>query len=344
MASIVMADDGIVFDGRTPETRPLGGAEASFVALAEALAARGHDIAVFNRCATPLVHNRVRWTPLAQGAPAAADLYIANRGHRLIGLVPDAKRCVFWIHNPGQYLKKPRYVWALWRRRPVIVSLGEYNARTIPAWMPDGGRAVIPYGLPEALRHAAPLAEAPPPRAIFTSNPLRGLDWLLDLWAKRIRPAVPSAELHIYAGAGVYGAVGDRKAAAMEAVLARADALHGQGVRRFSPLPRAELIQALRDARVMLYRGDASETFCMAVGEAQAVGLPAVVQPIGALPERIIGGVTGEVAPDEASFAAAAIKILTEDKVWRRMHEAALLRQRGLSWNDVARRFEALLA
>ena len=48
MARIVMADDGIVFDGRTPEAGPLGGAEAAFVALADALAARGHRVVVRN--------------------------------------------------------------------------------------------------------------------------------------------------------------------------------------------------------------------------------------------------------------------------------------------------------
>ena len=50
MARIVMADDGIAFDGRTLEDRPLGGAETSFVEMANALAARGHDVLVCNRC------------------------------------------------------------------------------------------------------------------------------------------------------------------------------------------------------------------------------------------------------------------------------------------------------
>jgi glycosyltransferase involved in cell wall biosynthesis len=38
MLEVVMADDGIVFDGRSAEAGPLGGAETAFVALAEALA------------------------------------------------------------------------------------------------------------------------------------------------------------------------------------------------------------------------------------------------------------------------------------------------------------------
>ena len=40
MAHIVMADDGIAFDGASAAAGPLGGAETAFVALAEALARR----------------------------------------------------------------------------------------------------------------------------------------------------------------------------------------------------------------------------------------------------------------------------------------------------------------
>lgn len=344
MAIVVMTDDGIAFDGTTPGRAPLGGAEAAFLTLAEALAARGHRIMVRNRCAAPLTHNGVDWAPLASGLPDSCDLYIANRGHRLIGLVPRARRRLFWIHNPGSYLRKHRYVHALWRYRPVIVTAGRYHAGTVPWWMPSGGRVVIPYALPEEFRHAPALDHPPPPRAIFTSNPLRGLDWLMEVWTHRIHPALPQAELYLYSGPRVYGATGDKKAAEMNRVLSRADALGSKAIRRLAPLPRAGLIAALRGARAMLYRGDPGETFCLAVAEAQALGLPAVVQPLGSLPERVEDGVTGFVASDDESFARHAVALLSDEALWRRQHEAALRLQQGLSADQVAQRFEALLA
>lgn len=342
MADIVMADDGVAFDGRTGATSPLGGAEAAFVSLAEALAARGHRVRAFTNGAAPVTHNRVAWAPVAQPMPDAADLYIANRGDRLIGHVPGARTRVFWAHNPGGYLKKWRYVRALWRWRPIIVAIGDYAGGTVPRWLPQRGTVVIPYGLDEAFRQADE-RPAPSPVAIFTSNPLRGLDWLLDLWAHRIHPAVPKAELRIYAGPSVYGAAGARHADAMTRVLDRAVSLSDRGVRRLAPLPRAQLIEALQQARVMLYRGDANETYCAAVAEAQALGVPAVVTPLGSMPERVKDGVTGVIARDDASFAAAAAKLLTDDATWRRMHGATLAQQRGLSWDDVAVRFEGLM-
>src|SRR5438067_8632920 len=217
MAHVVMADDGIAFDGTTAAAEPLGGAETAFVALAEAFAARGNRVEARSNCHAALCHNGVAWAPLANGVPDRCDLYIGNRGHRVIGLVPRAKRRLFWLHNPAEYLKKPRVLAPLVRYRPTVIVTGEYHASTVPPWLPCE-RRIIPYGLLDCFRHAEP-RDPPPPRAVFTSNPLRGLDWLLELWAERIHPAVPDAELHIYSGAAVYrDGVRDERVREMERV------------------------------------------------------------------------------------------------------------------------------
>jgi glycosyltransferase involved in cell wall biosynthesis len=129
----------------------------------------------------------------------------------------------------------------------------------------------------------------------------------------------------------------------MEAVLARADALHDKGVRRHAPVGPERLAQVLGEARVMLYRGDPGETFCLSLAEAQAMGVPAVVQKLGCVAERVIDGRTGRVAASDDEFAEAAIAALKDDALWRRWHRGALARQRGLSWDEVAVRFEALI-
>lgn len=342
MAHVVIADDGIAFDGAIAEAGPLGGAETAFVALAEALAARGHRVDARSNCPAALCHKDVAWAPLTSGVPDRCDLYIGNRGHRVIGLVPHAGRRLFWLHNPGRYLCKPRFLWRLARYRPILVTTGEYHAQSVPAWLSSGGRVTIPYGVLDVFRDARE-REPPPPIAVFASNPLRGLDWLLDLWVQRIAPAVPEAELHIYAGAAVYRGIGDDRARQMEAVLAHADALAENGVWRHPPVGRGALAQVLAGARVMLYRGDPGETFCLALAEAQAMGLPAVVQPIGSVVERVIDGETGRIAATDAAFAEAAVTLLCDDELWGRYHRAALASQRGLNWDAVAAKFEALI-
>lgn len=339
MADILIADDGVPFDGASLDSGPLGGAETAVIELARALAARGHQVAVHNRCRAPLDRDGVAWRPLGDGLPAAADLYVANRGDRLIGLVPKAGARAFWLHNPAGYLLKWRYLWKLWNYRPEMIFLGRHHAGTYPALAPGGGRHLIPYGIAEIFRQADAAPAPPPPRAIFTSNPLRGLDWLLDRWEAAIRPAVPEAELHVYGGAATYA--GTRHAGAMETVLDRAR--RTAGVLVHPPVAKAALVVALQAARVMLYRGDVGETFCLALAEAQAVGLPAVVQAVGAVPERVRDGETGFVASDDEAFCAHAVAVLTDDVLWRRQQAAARATQRARGWNEAAADFELLL-
>jgi len=224
-----------------------------------------------------------------------------------------------------------------------VVFIGDYHATTLPAWVPDSGRRMIPYGIPDLFRTAETASEPPPPRVVFTSNPLRSLDWLLDLWAGSIRPRAPAAELHLFTGAATYGSVGDAKAEAMERILARARALAGDGVVLRGPVAKTSLVDEFRDARVMLYRGDINETFCLAVGEPQAMGVPAVVGALGSVVERVVDGETGFVAADDNAFADAAVRLLSDDDLWRRQHSAALDRQRRWGWPEAAAAFEELI-
>lgn len=341
MAHIVMADDGIVFDGRTLDERPLGGAETSFIEMANALAARGHDVHVYNKCPEAVTHRGVHWHPLGESLPQAADLYIANRGDKLIRRVPQAKKTIFWIHNPAGYLLKWRYQWKLALRRPVIVFSGASHAGTYPSWAFDGGREIVLYGLTDLFCHAQ-RREPPPPRVVFTSNPLRSLDWLLDIWETKVHPAVPAAQLHIFAGMATYGAAGQAKAGKMGPVLDRAAALADKGVILRGPVPKTQLVGELAQARLLMYRGDIGETFCSAVAEAQAMGVPTVLEDIACMKERLIQGQTGYVTRGADDFAARSVQLLTDDELWSTQHQACLDQQRSWRWDHAAREFERI--
>lgn len=338
---IVFANRGVPFDGRTLGREPLGGVETALVEVAEALARRGHRVAVFNDCAGAITHRGVAWRPIRAGLPLGADLYVANRDHELLLHVPFAKARALWLHNPGHKAAGWPYRLKMALRPPKVIVLGDYHRSTCPDWMRPRS-VVVPLGLADAFLAASRPRTPPPPRAIFTSNPARNLDWLLRVWAERIHPRMPEAELHLVSGPQVYRMTRGSGFEHMRRVLAEADRLADRGVRRHDPVGRDELIERLAAARVMLYRGHEEETFCFALAEAQALGVPCVVQPIGAAVERVRDGETGFVTVDEAMFAERAIRLLREDALWRAMHANALDLQRGRGWDEVAADFERL--
>ena len=343
MACIVLADDGIEFDGESSSTGPLGGVESSIVNLTKALARRGHEVLICNKCVKAKTIDGVNWQPISEKMPKYADLYVANRGDKLISLMPEAKRTVFWIHNPARYLLKWRYMAKLWRVNPSIIFIGNYHASTYPPWAPGNSRLIIPYGISDDFRTVTAAEVPPSPKAIFTSNPLRSLDWLLSVWQRKIHPSLPNAEFHLFAGAITYGDVGKRKEIEMSAVLDKARALKSQGVVVRDPVSKSKLIEEFKNSRVMLYKGDKNETFCLALGEAQAAGVPAVVQRFGSVVERVKDGLTGAITDTEDEFVRAAIRLLADDQHWLMNHRNSQALQRDWGWTQAAEAFENLI-
>ena len=244
--------------------------------------ARGHAVEARNHCRAALTHQGVRWAPLATGMPASCDLYIGNRGHRVIGLVRQAGRRLFWLHNPGALSEKAaQFVAAR------LVSAAPGRDRHLSRG-DDPGLAALrraPDRFPTACSTAFAGRSRASRRRRARSSPrtrCAGSTGCSICGCARIAPAVPQAELHIYAGAGGLrrrrcGEEADRWRRSWPAPI-RSIAC---GVRRFAPVGREALAAALAGARVMLYRGDPGETFCLALAEAQAMGVPAVVHPAG---------------------------------------------------------------
>jgi glycosyltransferase involved in cell wall biosynthesis len=200
---------------------------------------------------------------------------------------------------------------------------------------------VIPHGLPDDIRGRPALAELPGPEFIFASNPTRNLNGIVRIFVERILPARPDARLKVF---GTIAAVADPWRDWQGGVLpANVPEAARRAIEIRTAVSRAELITAIRNARAMIYLGHKTEAFCLALAEAQALGLPCVVAPIAVLLERVIDGVTGFVRGDEAAFAEAALALANDDQLWRRQHEAALRLQQGLSWDEVAMRFEQAL-
>ncbi len=342
-AVIVMADDGIAFDGHSLAAGPLGGAETAFIGLANAFAARGHAVHAFTRTGMAQEIAGVRWSPFDATWPDACDLYIANRGTKVLDRMKPAAVTAFWLHNPARYLVKFRYLYRLFLRRPVIVTAGSSHARSVPGWLP-GRRAMIPLGVDPAFIEV-PKRTPPPPRAVFVSNPLRRLDWVLDLWARAIQPYVPGAELHVFSSLATYGGGLDAKEWEAASVLSQARGLADKGVVLREPLSKADLAREYASARLFLHGGDVGETFCLAAAETQAAGIPGIVTRMASLPERIVQNETGHIVEphDGGSFSAYAIQLLTNDDAWTRMHDVCIARRRMLSWEAALPHWEALL-
>jgi glycosyltransferase involved in cell wall biosynthesis len=272
------------------------------------------------------------------------DVYVAVQQVGLLDYVPRPKRRAIWVLWGANQLRHYKKLGRMWRYKPTPILMSQ--AQVNDYWPVLPRRAditVIHLPLPADVRGLPPLETPPPRRAIFASNPQRNLKALVEIWAERILPQVPDAVLDVY---GVHQLTEDQDAwtewagtllpTGVSEAVKRSVVVHPSA-------PRPQLLEAMRAARVMLYLGHKCEAFCMSLAEAQALGTPAVIAPVAALPERVIDGVTGFHHADPEAFGRAAVRLLTDDALWRSQHEAALKLQQGITVEAYARRFEAAI-
>ncbi len=311
-------------------TSGAGGTESSVIHLATALARLGHDVFALNRLDTRSVEYGVTWVPLAMAdAVPPCDIAVGVNSSRVLWSV-RAKRTVVWLHNPPSTRAqlKRRTLAALLYQRPHAVMLGEYQSRLLHRLLPYAGRSILHHGIADDF--FSPFADTRPrrPRAIFTSQPSRGLDFVVHAWRK-ISKAVPDAELHVFHPQA-------RKAEA--AALCKT----GERIVLRGSVPRNELAHALRSARVMLIPGVADETFCLAAAEATASGVPIVTLGDGALSERVKHGATGLIASDLEGFTVGAVRLLTDDVLWMNLHRRCVSDPNLATWGKRAKEWQSL--
>ncbi len=332
MTAIDFLHPSLAYSGETLRAASMGGTESSVVQLAEALARRGHDVFVFNGIDRPRFEHGVQWLPMSEaGNRARGEIGIAVANPKAFGALSFRSQ-IFWLHNPLKGWRSIRrgYMGPLLKRRPFYVLLGSYHDGRVPGWFPSSGRTIIHHGIHEDFFRGRAAEAAPAPRAIFTSQPYRGLDWLLDLWGD-VRRQVPGATFDVFAPK-VHQAEANARNGALE------------GVTFGGSISRPDLIRQLALARVQLIPGHRDETYCLAAAEATAAGVPIVTLGVGALSERVRNGKTGFVARDREDFIARTAMLLSDDALWLSMHRECLAEAALSTWDARAAEWERLFS
>jgi glycosyltransferase involved in cell wall biosynthesis len=333
---IVLLDEGD-FSFLDEINKPLGGAQSAFIGLVKGLLSLGCQLEVRNNCKQNYFNGNLNWKKLNFQEEFLADGFIVNRSAKLLSLVPKGKPALFWLHNRGNYLLKLKNLKYLFSSYPTLVYSGKYHRSTFYFWLIFKYR-VIPYGLNNTFFENKMEVQIPGPRAIFTSNPLRSLDWLVDRWIE-IKKMVPNAELHVFSGPSPYGSWGRSVADRMEAIIQYAKNHSNADIFVHDPISKSELCDEIQKSRLMLYRGDVAETFCLSVAEAMELGVPCVTMNFGSMKERIKSGENGFVLNKDRDFVDKAVYLLSNDKKWTEFHNRLIQAPVNLNWSEVAKKF-----
>ena len=325
------------------EEKSIAGTQTAFIELSRAFEKSGNTVNVYTDALRVLETAGRTWNQLSQvDSSVEYDLMIVNVSPYLFESFKHIKtrKKILWIHNEAKYLLYWNRLKYLLKYLPIVVFSGKYHKSTLPFFIPTGGRKLIEYGLSEAVLQSKVVEpQARNQKVYFTSNPLRSLRWIVDLWVKQIHPQVPTAELHVFAGWKTYGAWGLSVKKRMQTEIDYAALFTSSNIVIRDVIPKTELFEEMKYGRAIFYKGDRAETFCLAVAEAQALGLPAVVCDLGSMKERVEHGVTGFVVNSEEAFINSSISILQNEELHNMMSNNAVLASKDLTWTRAAKNF-----
>ncbi len=338
---VTLVDDSIPFNGSTPAYQPLGGAEKAFASLPAALARRGHVVRAFNRAPHSMGIDNVSWVNWEGRKPPITEVLIAYRKPALLEFTRAVGGRVLWVSGNAAYLGTQAATDMLLRTNARLVFSGEAQRKTYKA--NDKVKTfTVPLAVRDEYRNAGPMeAKGRAPVAIVTSHPKHGIDWLINTWITRIKPRVADAELHLYSATFRKAEVGSATLPdELKEVYAQVKAAASSGVVIKSPGGDVDMVQNYRRARVHLYPGSEHDLLCSTLLESQAVGVPAVGRPLGAVEEQIDVGESGFLGVNDVEFAEHAIRLMTDEAAFDKASTEARSNARSRSWDTVAGEFE----
>jgi glycosyltransferase involved in cell wall biosynthesis len=341
--------------------------------LAEALAARGHEVLLatglrFETRGLPRRYEAVeafdRWRPrplrlarLARRVRAFRPDIVHIQGHlhptSYLGIHALLRRAgapafVYTAQDVEPKVRRPHHPWALrrlYRAADAILVNAEHNRRAIldRYAVADAKVTTIPMAdltafVPRGGATRSPLLPAGRRVVLFFGNiePRKGVAHLLRSFGE-VRARVPDAFLLVVGKPFEDVAPYERLVAASPA---RADISFRPGYLPYAEIPR---VLGFCDLVVLPYTQGWNSALA---ATAYSYGKPVVASDLGGLREVVEEGATGFLVPpgDEAALAGAIVRALTDPLFAARWPGAVAARAREYSWPETARRVEEVYA
>lgn len=345
---IVSSPTNFNWNGDTLRERPLGGSETAAIYVAEYCASAGvkgkrkpMEVYVFCTCTLPKKINGVIYAPLQmlQGFlnKNHVDYYVVYRWAGPLSYTSNADHKFLWLQDVTCLMDTLRLDHTFRK----VVCLTPWHRTDF------GGLMEIPESMIECIGNAVKPelykcdSERVPRRFFYSSNPVRGMDRLLELWPA-IRGRFPDATLVIYTQL--------EHTSNVPGLTELVESMnHRDGVEIHDRVPQDVLAREFAKSDYWLYPTAFAETYCITALEAQVCGCIPIYTDVGCLVDTV--GERGIMLKHDNKSHRAQKKEIMEhlERLESDSEAKEALRAKGLAfgqtqtWDKVGREWYELL-
>ncbi len=331
--NIVIATQGLPFNGNTDRQKALGGSETAVINVARELAKQGHYVRVFCDCDKPGLYDGVvycsnqTWNEFI--SHSECDILIVSRTHTMAGTFKiNSKLNVLWNHD---ILTRGNELMASLWNYDYMYCLSEFHVKQYREELPDLAQYDIKLQTNGVDLALIPKRTEKKHRIMFTSRPERGLYAALQLFEDY---GDKDLELLICN----YMTVNDPNVIELEKLCAmKIQQLKGKGFKiELGRYAKKELYEKISESKAVLYPTNFPEIFCISALEAQACGTAYITTDDYALPEVLS---QGYVSYKHGKWMDGLFKVLRDDEHRKTLEEKGIEHSKNYAWESVAKRF-----
>jgi len=248
------------------------------------------------------------------------DLAIAVSDSNQFDLVNAKKKVIFSVSNqPIEKFLRKRQLFSFIKHRPCVVTLCNYQYKKRSFFTSFFGKMMIPIAVdPKFLNLHVDLDYLPKKKVIYNIRSNRNLNWLINIWCKKIYPYSKESELYITPNIIEYN-----------------DYLKNNNILLRNINSRSEMINEMKEYRALTYIGHKSDIFTLTCEEAVKMCLPVVTFGIGSVSDRVIHNKTGFIVKNDQEFADYTLKILNDNNFYLNLKKKMYTLRHENNWNSI---------
>ena len=279
----------------------LRGAESTLINLSYNLSLINNEVYVYNNCSEKISFKNYFWRDINEldQSNHNFDVAIANGDINFLNKVNAKKKYAisYSLQPIEKFIRKKQLIGFL-RNRPKIILIGNYHKKKRNLLTRIWGHDFLKLSIDDNFIKSDVAIDKKKlsNQAIFTSRADRNGSKLIEIWKNKIFARkkdiklliTPSKEMIDFTNFNIF-------------------------YRKM--LHQLDLINDLKNSRVMLVPGHKAELFCLAAEEARELCIPIVTLGIGSLEERVIHNQTGFIAKTEDEFAKYTLDLFNDNEL-----------------------------